>query len=432
MQTQNHHPKIIQIEVTTRCNYDCVMCLRQEWTQPDQDFPLSEFEKLAQASFPHVEKIILFGQGEPLMHPDFLALLKIARKYLPQKAKIDFTTNGSLLNKEIIEQISNFQINQITVSLDSMYLIKLQKYRKGATKEIFANLDYLSNARLSGKIKELAIETVLMVSNVFDLPDLVNICYSNYPGIDSIYVSHLLPYNADLTKEICYHTVSQENKPLRDMIITRWQDLLFKVFHNSVGWRKKVYSGDQWVKNIREIIDSARKSDIDLDSTLIINELNNNRFIRQVQATFETIRDFNFHNRKPQVELPPLYPQKDRRKCPYIDKSATIIRVDGQVAPCFNFLHSHSVYINSQKRTEDAISYGNVFEQPLSTIWNNELYQNLRKRLETMPLNIPWSGDCPYISFECFYMRNNASDCYGNSPGCNICLYSTDQVKCIF
>lgn len=423
-------PDVLEIEITTRCNFDCVMCLRRSWETRDLDYPIVEFEKLAQQCFPNLKKLILLGQGEPLMHPDFLQLLKISRSYLPKDAEIEFTSNGSLLTKEITDQIFQYGISRIIISLDSPYLQKLQKIRAGASNQIFTNLKHLSNERKKGKFGELAIATVLMISNVHDLEDLLETC-RNYPGIDSLYVSHILPYLEESVDEICYETSSIENKGLRDLVMGKWQDLLFRVFHDPVGWRQRVFSGDAWIKEIRSIIKKTREQDEDLDPTIMFKELSQSQLLSQVQKMYDCILE-KADTLPFKVELPPIYPEKRIRKCPYIEKNASIIRVDGQVAPCFNYLHSHEVFIANQKRLEKSVGYGNVFEESLSTIWMNKKYQDLRTRLQDMPSNVPWSGDCSYFSFECFYMKDNSSDCYGGSPGCNICLYSTGQVRCIF
>jgi MoaA/NifB/PqqE/SkfB family radical SAM enzyme len=430
MRKERKLPEVMEIEVTTRCNFECVMCLRRNWEHPDQDIPVSKFEKIALESFQNLKKLILLGQGEPLMHPFFLELLKIAREYLPKDAEIEFTSNGSLLTKEITDSIFQYDISRIIISLDSPFLQKLQKIRPGATKDIFENLEHLSEARKMGKFKELAIATVLMTSNMHDLEDLIETC-CNYSGIDTIYVSHVLPYLEELVGETCYETSSLENKDLRESVMRRWQDLLFRVFHDPVGWRQRVFSGDAWIKEIRTVIKKTREHGEDLDPTIMFKEMGRSHMIAQVQKIYDRIKEksgkLTF-----KVNLPPIYPEKSQRTCPYIEKNATIIRVDGQVAPCFNYLHPHETFINSQKRNEKSVSYGNVFEDPFANIWMNQQYQDLRNRLRNMAENVPWSGDCPYFSFECFYLKDNSSDCYGGSPGCNICLYSTDQVRCIF
>jgi Fe-coproporphyrin III synthase len=206
---------------------------------------------------------------------------------------------------------------------------------------------------------------------------------------------------------------------------------LLKVFHDHKSWVYRVYSGDEWIQEVRDIITETRKQDEDLDPEIMIKELKRSHLIGQVQKIYDSIRE-KVDDLPFRVELPPIYPEKNKRTCPYIEKNATIIRVDGNVAPCFNYLHSHHVFINSQERLEKSVSYGNVNENSLTQIWNGDKYRMMRTRLQDIPNNVPWSGDCPYFSYECFYMQDNSSDCYGGSPGCNICLYSTGQIRCIF
>ena len=204
-----------------------------------------------------------------------------------------------------------------------------------------------------------------------------------------------------------------------------------KVFHDHKSWVYRVYSGDDWIKEVRAIITETRKQDEDLDPAIMLKELTRSHLIGQVQKIYNSIQgkavDLPFR-----VELPPIYPEKTKRICPYIEKNASIIRVDGNVAPCFNYLHSHHLFINSQDRLDKSVNYGNVFNNTFTHIWNSNKYRLMRARLQDIPKNVPWSGDCPYFSYDCFYLKDNSSDCYGGFPGCNICLYSTRQIRCIF
>ena len=79
--TNPFYPDIVQIEITTFCNFNCKMCLRNFQKDNYQNMPLEQFEALAKQIFPKIKKVVLYGHGEPLIHPDFEKLVKIARQF---------------------------------------------------------------------------------------------------------------------------------------------------------------------------------------------------------------------------------------------------------------------------------------------------------------------------------------------------------------
>jgi len=63
------HPSKLFVEVTTRCNLRCAMCVKYAPGQGlvEGDMAEQTFERLAPA-FPHLEALVLNGIGEPLLH----------------------------------------------------------------------------------------------------------------------------------------------------------------------------------------------------------------------------------------------------------------------------------------------------------------------------------------------------------------------------
>ena len=98
--------------------------------------PIEQFEAIAKQIFPKIKKVVLYGHGEPLMHPDFEKIVKISSKYLPKDGKIDFTTNGSLLTPLKLDKILLNKINRIIVSFDTSNFMKLKDIRSGNRRKI--------------------------------------------------------------------------------------------------------------------------------------------------------------------------------------------------------------------------------------------------------------------------------------------------------
>lgn len=88
-------PRKLIIEVTSRCNLDCPMCLR--WQIPHQgDMEPETFSRL-RPLFPEAESIVLTGYGESLLHPHILEMVRKAREALPAAGRVSLITNGALL-----------------------------------------------------------------------------------------------------------------------------------------------------------------------------------------------------------------------------------------------------------------------------------------------------------------------------------------------
>ena len=63
------YPSKLFVEVTTRCNLRCAMCVKQAPGQAlvEGDMSGEVFGRLAPA-FPHLEALVLNGIGEPTLH----------------------------------------------------------------------------------------------------------------------------------------------------------------------------------------------------------------------------------------------------------------------------------------------------------------------------------------------------------------------------
>ncbi|MFH1399311.1 MAG: radical SAM protein [Candidatus Woesearchaeota archaeon] len=102
-----------QIEPTTRCNLNCKICCGRFLEQGDMDF---EDFKIMISKLPHLRCVLLQGEGEPLLNPDFFKMVA----FLKQKnVYVHTITNGTLLQKEAIKSIISSGINKLAFSIDS-------------------------------------------------------------------------------------------------------------------------------------------------------------------------------------------------------------------------------------------------------------------------------------------------------------------------
>jgi radical SAM protein with 4Fe4S-binding SPASM domain len=114
--------KAVQLETTNRCNADCVFCPNSRHTKrgvmADRLFGkiIDEIRQL-----PSVVRLAMNMAGEPLMDPDFVDRLEHARAVVPSgRCAIDFITNGSFLNGEVMERLAKLDNFSMCVSVNGI------------------------------------------------------------------------------------------------------------------------------------------------------------------------------------------------------------------------------------------------------------------------------------------------------------------------
>lgn len=151
-------PKIVDLKLSNVCNFKCRMCdysyssliLKEDkafrgYDVPDESYYLSNkildtenesyfFDKI----LPNLIQIEFTG-GEPFVSPEAKKIIdKIANSDYAKKVTIQITTNGSIINKQIISQLKRFKQVRIGISLDDIGL-RLEYQRKGSNWETIKN-----------------------------------------------------------------------------------------------------------------------------------------------------------------------------------------------------------------------------------------------------------------------------------------------------
>ncbi len=111
------HPEELMIEVTTRCNYDCIHCFRRRMmgeSLGDMD-PVLYKRIIDDAASSGVTRITFSGWGEPLIHPDILDMLRYAKK---KGMRVLLNTNGYFL-RDYLDEIYDLGVDELVVSIDA-------------------------------------------------------------------------------------------------------------------------------------------------------------------------------------------------------------------------------------------------------------------------------------------------------------------------
>ena len=419
------------------------MCLSSSWQQKTANFfPLETFSILAEENFHSIERLILYGMGEPLMHPSFIEMLKIAKKYLQSDASLFFLTDGSLLSPKLTDEIlENRLADEITFSCETLSSDKDSIIGHSHNeKEVQSNLRYLLNHKDRSNIK-VGVETVLMKSNYKRLPNLVKLL--GELGVDYLSVSHLYPYNSTLTEEVFYTMISDEALSILDELgedgwnfilgITKEQfgEKMQHTFKEQYKHKQNVIPKDRpYTRRYNELMKKAKEKNVTLNISLYMNEREKINKFKELHTVFTSSKDIAVEYG---IELlvPPVSPSFKRRRCPYVATEAVVIRSDGEVAPCFKYLYDHNSSLNQHERESSSFSFGNINSQSLSTLWNNAKYSKFRGKLNHMNENLPFCGNCSLSSNNCFYAIEDTSDCWGNEPFCAECPYSLNLTTCL-
>ena len=168
-------PTTLWIEVTNRCNLNCLMCDRDSLNRKCENMQWPRFERIVdEALGMGIRRIKLNRFGEPLLHPD------IHRMTAHVKSRgapwVFFVSNGTLLDAPEREGILESGLDLLVVSIDGYTPETYGRIRNGASlEEVRSNVEELLSLRnRRGRSHPFVqINMVLMKYNEAEAPDLI-------------------------------------------------------------------------------------------------------------------------------------------------------------------------------------------------------------------------------------------------------------------
>jgi len=109
-------PRVMALEVTRRCNLSCIHCRASstEWS-PEGEMSTDEYKILFKDVALISSPIILLSGGEPMLRDDIFEISLTASKL---GLRVALSTNGTLITKDIVNQMVKPGINGASVSID--------------------------------------------------------------------------------------------------------------------------------------------------------------------------------------------------------------------------------------------------------------------------------------------------------------------------
>lgn len=127
-------PENIMVESVMGCNLSCGMCpvpnAKKEMNgRKPTVMSLSVFKRILADIKDHSSEVHLNQMGEPLLNKNIVEFIRLAKK---DKHKVSLTTNGTLMNKELAQEILLAGIDKINFSVDGYHAETYEKIRLGA------------------------------------------------------------------------------------------------------------------------------------------------------------------------------------------------------------------------------------------------------------------------------------------------------------
>lgn len=171
--------------ITRRCNLRCVGCrfhspLLQKPEQTDsadtKDIPLRLFERLCEElRAMGTKSITITGEGEPLLHPSLPDIVSAAKR---GGFHVTLITNGTLLERTIIEHLVDSRLDTLKVSLWAGTPAEYEKVYPGTDPAFFTKI-----------VKGLKLLADLKAEKNSRFPSVVlhhPLNRTNYPAIDAM------------------------------------------------------------------------------------------------------------------------------------------------------------------------------------------------------------------------------------------------------
>lgn len=152
---------IIYLELTRGCNLRCKHCLNNSGEIMDNQLNEEEFEKLIMDFSKAGVQEIRFTGGEPLLYGDIYKLLKLCTD---NGVCTSLGTNGTLINKEIAENLKKAGLKKAVVSIDGTKDMHDEIRGKGNFEKAMSGLTYLKEAGI-----DVRVNAVIMKSNMEDV-----------------------------------------------------------------------------------------------------------------------------------------------------------------------------------------------------------------------------------------------------------------------
>ncbi|MCE2712289.1 MAG: SPASM domain-containing protein [Cryomorphaceae bacterium] len=179
-------PFSLSIEPTTACNLGCPECPSglKQFTRPTGKLDLNLHSEILQHVKRHVFYINYYFQGEPFLHPQFLELIKEAKKIGVYTAT---STNAHFIDQQKAKEIIESGLDRLIISIDGLSQETYENYRiHGSLNKVLEASKHLIAAKKasSSKTPHLIFQFLVVRQNEHEVPAVLAL--GKELGIDEV------------------------------------------------------------------------------------------------------------------------------------------------------------------------------------------------------------------------------------------------------
>ncbi len=362
------HLKKVYIEPTNRCNLACRMCIRRTWEEPPGRMDQAIFQRILEGlrDFSPPPTIVFGGFGEPLAHPDIVAMVEAAKQI---KAPVELITNATLLAEDVACRLVAARLDVLWVSLEGSKSASYADLRLGG--ELSTVLDNIRRFRDHRQAyhSEIGVVFVALKRNINELPAVMQLAKDL--GASRFLVTNVLPYTEELSAETLYtcEPVHQTNP--------------FLTLNNAFALCNMDFN---------ETTRTALQT-----------------IIRHVSIMHDTAANCTMM----------------QNYCPFIESGSIAICWDGRVSPCLPLMHTHTSILRDRKRLTKSFHVGTVANQSLKEIWNSAVHIAFRRRIQAFMF-----ASCTSCTGCDLAEKNETDCLGNGFPSCGGCLWAQGYIRC--
>lgn len=423
-------PRKLFVEVTTRCNLNCVMCVKQnqEGSVCDGDFSSALFMRL-EPLFPHLEALILNGIGEPLLHPELETFIRRAKSLMPPGGWIGFQSNGLLMTNLRAISLVDAGLDRVCLSVDALTPEKFRELREGGEIEgverAIASLN-AAKERCNRPEVQVGVEFVAMRGNLHELPATLR--WAAGKGATFAIVTHLLPYDERHASEAAYGNCTDKALTL----FRRWQEKAARAGidinrYFELRWKRyaRVPEEQAVVDLVEAMKGEAEQQGIFLDMKKLF-QLDFGR-IEETAGVFDEVRNVaretGLDVRLPEVSL------REERKCSFVEEGSAFVSWNGEVSPCYFLWHRYHCYASGWHQAVRPKVFGNLHDRGMLDIWNSPAFRAFRG--EVLAYDYPSCASCGLAPCDYVQADEFEQDCHVGSVPCGACLWCMGVFQCL-
>jgi putative metalloenzyme radical SAM/SPASM domain maturase len=421
-------PSKLFVEVTTRCNLHCAMCVKEAPGQriAEGDMTRETYRRLAPA-FPHLDAVILNGIGEPLLNPHLEEFVEAARRDVPAAGWVGFQTNGQLLVPRRARALASAGVDRVCISADAVSPDVFRALRRGGQHEAVERAAAALHAAAAqrGRPISVGVEFVAMRDNLDELPALLR--WAAGAGVGFVIVTHMLPYSPEMAKAVAFDPATDRAVRLfqawRDRGAAQGVDVgrYFEVFlkFSPTPAERRV------VELVHAMLADASAQGITLHLARLLRH--DPALSARAEAAFAEAREIAARARI-ELRLPASSPTRQRR-CEFVESGGAFVSWDGEVHPCYFLWHRYSCHLSGLVKHVRPWSFGRVADRELAALWNDGAARAFREAV--LRYDFPFCYDCSHAL--CDYVEDAAStqDCHLNPVPCAACLWCTGVFQCL-